>query len=222
MKVLHSIRQQIWKTQQGPQDWKMSGFIPVPKKGNAKENYLTTVLISHARKVLLKILQARLQQYVNQDLPDVQADIRKGRRTRDQIANILWIIEKARKFQKSIYFCFIDYTKPFDYVDHKKLWKIIKKMEIPDHLTCLLRNLYSVQEATVITGHGTTDWFQIGKGLHRGCILSPAYLTSAVESSDFLVHFGRKFCILTYLKILLELLVFKLYPLRNYTPEIYS
>ena len=136
-------------------------------------NYCTIVLISHTSKVMLKIPQAKLQQYVNCELPDVQAGFRKGRGTRDQIANIRWIIEKAREFQKNIYFCFIDYAKAFDCVDHKKLWKILKEMGIPDHLTCLLRNPYAGQEATVRTGHGTTDWFQIGKGVCQGCILSP-------------------------------------------------
>ena len=123
VKVLHSIYQQIWKTQQWPQDWKRSVFIPIPKKGNAKEcsNYCTTALILHASKVMLKILQARLQQYVNGEIPVVQAGLRKGRGTRDQIANIQWIIEKARKFQKNIYFCFFDYAKTFDCVDHNKL-----------------------------------------------------------------------------------------------------
>ena len=126
----------------------------------------------HASKVMLKILQARLQQYVNRELPDVQAGFRKGRGTRDQIANICWIIKKAIEFQKSIYFCFIDYAKAFDCVDHtQKLWKILKEVRILDHLTCLLRNLCAGQEATVRTGHGTTDWFQIGKGV-QGCILS--------------------------------------------------
>ena len=120
---------------------------------------------------MLKILQTRLQQYVNRKLPDVQTGFRKGRETRDQIVNICWIIEKARKYQKSIYFCFIDYAKALDCVDHNKLWKILKEMGIPDHLTCLLRNLYAGQEATVRTGHGTTDWFQIGKGVCQGCIL---------------------------------------------------
>ena len=114
---------------------------------------------------MLKILQARLRQYVNNELPDVQADFRKGRGTKDQIASIHWIIVKAREFQKSMYFCFIDYIKAFDDVDHNKLWKILKEMGIPDHLTCLLRNLYAGQEATVRTGHGTKDWFQIGKGV---------------------------------------------------------
>ena len=122
---------------------------------------------------MLKILQARLQQYVNCKVPDVQAGFRKGRGTKDQIANIQWIIEKARELQKDIYFSFIDYPKFFDYVDHNKLWKILKEMGIPDHLTCLLRNLYADQEATVRTRHGTMHWFQIGKGGCQGCILSP-------------------------------------------------
>ena len=137
-------------------------------EGNAKEcsDYCTIALISHASKVMLKILQARLQQYVNHELPDVQAGFRKGRGTRDQIANIRWITEKARRVPENIYFCFINYAKAFDCVDHNKLWKILKEMRIPDHLTCLLRNLYAGQEATVRTGHGTTDRFQIGKGVH--------------------------------------------------------
>ena len=121
---------------------------------------------------MFKILQARLQQYMNHELADVQAGFRKGRGTRDQIANICWTIEEAREFQKTIHFCFIDYAKAFDCVDHNKLWKILKEMGIPDHLTYLLRNLYAGQEATVRTGHGTTDWFQIGKEVHQGCILS--------------------------------------------------
>ena len=111
---------------------------------------------------------------MNHEIPDVQAGFRKGRGTRDQIANICWIIKKAREFQKNIYFCFIDYTKAFDCVDHSTLWKILKEMGIPDHLTRHLRNLYADQEATVRTGHGTRDWFQIGKGIHQGCILSPS------------------------------------------------
>ena len=121
---------------------------------------------------MLKILHAGLQQYMNHELPDVQAGFRKGRGTTDQIANIHWIMEKASEFQKNIYFCFIDYAKAFDCVDHNKLWKILKEMEIPEHLTCLLKNLYTSQEATVRSGHGTTDWFQIGKGVHQGCRLS--------------------------------------------------
>jgi len=133
-------------------------------------------LISQEGKVMVKILQSRLQQYVNHELPDVQAGFRKGRRTRDQIANIRWIMEKAREFQKNICFCFIDYAKTFDSVDHNKLWKILKEMGIPDQQTCLLRNLYAGQEATVRTRHGTTDWFQIGKRVRQGCILSPCFL----------------------------------------------
>ena len=121
-----------WETQKWPHNWKRSVFIPIPKKGNAKDcpNYCTVTLISHASKVILKILQARLQQYVNCELTDIQAGLRKGRGTRDQIANIHWIIKKAREFQKNIYFCFIDYDKAFDCVDHSKLWKILKNMEI--------------------------------------------------------------------------------------------
>ena len=130
---------------------------------------------------MLKIPYARLQQYVNQELPDVQAGFRKGRGTRDQIANICWIIEKAREFQKNISFCFIDYAKAFDCVDQNQLWKILKEMEIPDHLTCLLRKLYAGHEATVRTGHGTTDRFQIGKGVHQSCILSPCLFNLDAE-----------------------------------------
>ena len=138
-------------------------------------------LISHASKVMLKILQARLQQYVNHELPDVQADFRKCRGTRDQIANIHWIIKKAREFQKSIYFFIIDYTKAFDCVDHNKLWKILKEMGLPDHLTCLLWNLYAGQEAKVRTGHGTMDWFQIGKGVHQVFTLTPCLFNLYAE-----------------------------------------
>ena len=130
---------------------------------------------------MLKILQAGLQQFVNCEIPDVQAGFRKGRGTRDQIANIHWIIGKAREFQKNIYFCFIDYTKAFDCMDHNKLWKIIKEMGIPDHLTCLLRNLYSGQEEKVRTVHGTTDRFQTGKGVQEGCILSPCLFNLYAE-----------------------------------------
>ena len=128
---------------------------------------LYILLILHANKVMLKIFQARIQQYVNRELPDVQAGFRKGR---DQVANIHWIIEKAREFQKNI--CFIDHTKAFDSLDHNKLWKNFQEMGVPDHLACLLRNLYASQEATVGTLHGTTDWFKIGKGVRQGCTLS--------------------------------------------------
>ena len=141
------------------QDWKRSIFIPVPKKGNAKEcsNYHTIAFISHASKVILKILQARLQKYLNLELPEVQAGFRKGRGTTDQIVNILWIIEKAREFQKNNYFCIINYAKAFDCVNHNKLPKILQEMGIPDHLTCHLRNMYAGQEATARTGHGTME-----------------------------------------------------------------
>ncbi|KAF7250972.1 LINE-1 retrotransposable element ORF2 protein [Varanus komodoensis] len=183
VKVLHSICQQIWKTPQWPQDWKRSVYIPIPKKGNAKEcsNYRTIALISHGSKVMLKILQARLQQYVDQELPEVQAGFRRGRGTRDQIANVRWIMEKAREFQKNIYFCFIDYAKAFDCVDHNKLWQVLKEMGVPDHLICLLRNLYTDQEATVRTGHGTPDWFKIEKGVRQCCILSPCLFNLYAE-----------------------------------------
>ena len=130
---------------------------------------------------MLKIIQARLQQYMNRELPDVQAGFRKGKGTRDQIANICWIMEKAREFQENISFCFIDYAKAFDRVDHNKLRKILKEMGIPDHLTCLLRNLRAGQEATVRNGHGTTDWFQIEKGVCQGCILSPCLFNLYAE-----------------------------------------
>ena len=167
-----TICQEIWNIQQWAQDWIRSVFIPILKKGNAKEcsNYCTIALISHASKEILKILQARLQQYVNSEIPDVQAGFRKGRTTRDQIANIHWISKKAREFQKNIYFCFTDNTKAFDCVDHNKLWKILQEMGILDQLTCFLRNLYAGQEATVRIGHGTTDWFQIRKEVCQGCI----------------------------------------------------
>ena len=175
VKVLQSICQQIWKTQQWPQDCKRSVFQSqrkvMPKNGQI------TALMSHASKVMLKIDQARNQRCVNQELLDVQAGFRKGRGTRNQIANICWIFEKAREFHKNIYFCFIDYAKAFDCVDHNKLWKILKEMGIPSHLTCLMRNLYAGQEAIVRNGNGKTDWFQIGKGVRQGCIFHPAYLT---------------------------------------------
>ena len=158
-------------------------FIPIPKKGNAKEcsNYLTIALISHASEVMLKILQARLQQCVNHELPDVQAGFRTSIETRDQIVNICRITEKAREFQENIYFFFIDFAKAFDCVVHNKLWKILQEIGISDHLTCLLRNLYVSQEATVGTRHGTTDWVQIRKGMHQGCILSPCLFNLYAE-----------------------------------------
>ena len=134
---------------------------------------------------MLKILQARLQRYVNHEIPDVQAGFRKGRGTRDQIANIRWIIKKAIEFQKNIYFCFIDYAKAFDYVDHNKLWKILQEMGIPDHLTCLLRNMHAGQEAAVRTGHGTKVWFQIRKGVVKAVYCYPAYSTYYMQSTSW-------------------------------------
>ena len=160
---------------------KVSFHFNTKERQRQCSNYRTVALISHASKVMLKILQARLQQYVNHELPDVQAGFRKGRRTNHQIANIRWIIEKARKFQKNIYICFIDYAKAFDCVDHNKLWKILKEMGIPDKLTCLLRDLYAGQEATVRIGHGATDWFQIRKEIHQGYILSPCLFNLYAE-----------------------------------------
>ena len=156
-----------------PPTWAKNGERKRRIWNGLKETVTLKMGIEDASKVMLKILQARLQQYMNCELPDVQAGFRKGRRTRDQIANICWIIEKAKEFQKNIYFCFIDYAKAFDCVDHNQLWEIWKEMGIPDHLICLLKNLYASQKATVRTGHGTTDWFQIGKGVCQGCILSP-------------------------------------------------
>ena len=146
-----------------------------------KNAQTTAQLHSSHTLVMFKILQARLQQYVNRELPDVQAGFRKGRGTRDQIANIHWITEEAREFQKNFYFCFMNCAKAFHYVDHKKLWKILKEMGIPDHLTCLLRNLYAGQEATFRTGHGTIDWFKIGKEVCQGCILSPCLFNLYAE-----------------------------------------
>ena len=157
--MLHSICQQIWKTQQWPQDWKRSVFIPIPKKGNAKEclNYRTIALISHTSKVMLNILQVRLQQHVNHELPDVQLDLEKAEEPENKLPTSAGSSKKAREFQKNIYFSFIECAKAFDCVDHNKLGRILKEMGIPDHLTCLLRNLYAGQEATVRTGHGPTD-----------------------------------------------------------------
>ena len=166
VKVLQLICQQIWKTQQWPQDWKRSVFIPIPKKGNPKEcsNYCTITLTSHASKVMLKILQARFHQHMNRECPDIQAGFRKGR---NQTSNCQHLLDhwKSKRVPEKHLFLLIDYAKAFDCVDHNKLWKILKEMGIPDHLTSLLRNLYAGQEATVRSGHGTTGWFQIGKGV---------------------------------------------------------
>ena len=164
-----------------PQNGKRSVFIPIPKKGNAKEcsNSYTIVLISHASKVMLKILQARFEQYVNREIPAVQAGFRKHRGTRDQIANIHWIIKKQKNLRKTSTSASL--TKAFDYVDHNKRWKILQEMGIPDRLTCLLRNLYAGQEAIIRTGQGITDWFQIEKGICQGCILLPCLFNLYAE-----------------------------------------
>ena len=178
--MLLLICQQICKTQQWPQDWKRSVFILIPKKGNTKEwsKYCTIALISHASKVKLKILQARLQQYMNHELPDVQAGFRKGRGTRDQIVNIRWIIKKAREFQKNIYFCFIDYAKAFNCVYHNKRENSSREgntrpLVLPPEKSVCRSGSNSLTVAEHGTGHGTTDWFQIGKRVHQGCVLSP-------------------------------------------------
>ena len=170
VKVLHSICQQIWKTQQLPQDWKRSVFIPILKKGNAKEcsNYYTFAFISHTSN--------NAQNSLGQP-STIKLVLEKAEEPEIKLPTSVGSSKKAREFQKNIYFCFIDYAKAFDCVGHNKLWKILKEMGMPDHLTCLLRNLNAGQEARVRTGHGTTDWFQIGKGVCQGYILLPAYLT---------------------------------------------
>ena len=174
VKVLHSICQQMWKTQQWPQDWKRSVFTPIPKKGNDNEcsNFFTVALISHASKAMLKILQARLQQYVNCELPDVQAGFRKGRGTRDCIANIRWIIKKAREFQINTYFCFIDYAKSFDCVNHNKPGKILKETGIPDHLTCLGGTYIQVRKQQLDLGMEQQTGFVYEKEDIRLCIIT--------------------------------------------------
>ena len=166
---------------QWSQDWKRSTLIQIPKKGSTKEcsNHWTIVIISHGREVMLKILQARLPGYVSQELPDVQAGFRKGRWTRDLIANIRWIVEEAREFQRNIYFCFIDYAKVFVWFTTN--WKVLKEMGVLYHVTCHLRNWYASQEATFRTGHGTTNWFHFGRGVCQGCILSPCLVNLYAE-----------------------------------------
>ena len=181
VKVMHSRCHKSVTLSSGHRTGKGQFSFHSQRKAMSKNAQTTTQLHSshNDSKVMLKILQARLQQYMNRELPDVQAGFRKGRGTRDQIVNICWIIEKARELQSNI--CFIDYIKAFDCVDHKILWKILKEMGIPDHLACLLRNLYAGQEATVRTGHGTTDWFQIRKGVRQGCMLSPCLFNLYAE-----------------------------------------
>ncbi|RWS06003.1 endonuclease-reverse transcriptase-like protein [Dinothrombium tinctorium] len=173
--ALTTLCQKIWETSAWPREWKRSVFIPLPKAGDAKDcsNYRTIALIPHASKVLLKIIQQRLSPIIERELPDVQAGFRRGRGTRNHIANLRWIMEKSREYQKDIYMCFIDYKKAFDCVEHGKLWAALQKLGVPDHLTHLIRSLYKDQEATVRTAYGDTDWLEIGKGVRQGCILSP-------------------------------------------------
>ena len=170
----------LLSSKQGISSWPLLLTLDV-RQCQRMLNYCTIALISHTSKVMLKILQARIQQYMNCEHPDVQAGFRKGRGTRDQNANMLWIIENAKEFQKNIYFCFTDYAKAFGYVDHNKLWKILKEMGIPHHLACLLRNLYTDQKPTVRTRNGTTNWFQTGKRICQGCILSPCLFNLYAE-----------------------------------------
>ena len=180
VKVLHSICQQIWKTHQWSQDWKRSVFTPIPKKGNPKEcsNYCTIALISHTSKVMLKILQARLQHTWTVNFQMFKLVLEKAEEPEIKLPTFAGSSKKQESSRKTSISCFIDYAKAFDCMDHNKLWEILKEMGIPDHLTCLLRNLYAGQEATVRTGHGTTDQFQIGKGVRQGCILSPCLFNS--------------------------------------------
>ena len=176
---MHSICQQIWKTQQWPQDWKRLVFIPIPKKSSAKNVQTTTWLYSF--QMLASLYSKSFKQYMYWQCPVVQDGFQRGSRTRDQVANIHPIMELAREYQKNIYLCFIDYAKAFNRVDHKNLWKILKKIGVPDCVTCLLRNLYVGQEAAVRTGRGTTDLFKLGKVIWQGCILSPCLFNFYVE-----------------------------------------
>lgn len=173
--ALTALCRTIWRTCEWPKEWKRSVFIPLPKKGDVRDcnNYRTIALIPHASKVLLKIIQMRLGNVIDRELPDVQAGFRKGRGTRDHIANLRWIIEKANEYQKKLYMCFVDYTKAFDCVEHDKLWKALRVVGVSPHLIRLIRSLYSEQEASVRTRYGDTEWFKIAKGTRQGCILSP-------------------------------------------------
>lgn len=173
--VITKLCQKVWETGKWPRDWTRSIFIPIPKKGDTAEcsTYRTIALIPHASKILLKIIQRRLQPYVERELPEEQAGFRKGRGTRDIIADVRRIMESAKEYQKSLYMCFIDYNKAFDCVDHQKLWTILRNMGIPGHMISLIKNLYGEQEATVRTAYGNTEWFKVERGVRQGCILSP-------------------------------------------------
>ena len=192
LKCCTQYARKFGKFSSGPRTGKVV-FIQIPKKVKAKEcsNCHTIALISHTSKEMLKILQARLQQCVNWELSDSQAEIRKGKETRDQIANIFWFIEKAREFQRNIYFCFIVYVKAFDCVNNNKLSKVLQETGIPDHLTCLLRKLYAGKEEIVRTGHEIRDWFQIGKGVLQGCISSPCLFNLYMEYIMWNVGLGE-------------------------------
>ncbi len=200
--IMWKLCNQVWISGVWPTDWKRSVFIPIPKKGDAREcsNNRTIALISHASKVLLKIIQKRMEPYMERELSETQAGFRKGRGTRDQIANLRWIMETAREYQQELYMCFIDYSKAFDCVDHNKLWNILMEMGVPLHLVTLMKNLYTNQEAAVRTEFGLTDWFPIGKGVRQGCILSPNLfnmysefiMRKAITNSQIGVHIGGR------------------------------
>ncbi|KAK1795704.1 hypothetical protein P4O66_001192 [Electrophorus voltai] len=181
--VLTTLCQQIWKTKSWPKDRTRSAFVPLHKNGHTQEcgNYRTIAFISHASKILLKIIQKGMATLTERELPDIQAGFRKGRGTRDQIANLRWIMENTREYQKDVYMCFIDYSKAFDCVEHVKLWKCLKEMGIPGHLVKLIQLLYTRQEATVRTAFGNNDWFEINKGVRQGCILSPVLFNLYAE-----------------------------------------
>lgn len=183
IRVMTRLCQHIWETEQWPKDWKRSIFIPIPKKGDTREcgNNRTIALISHTSKILLKIIQNRMESYVERELPEEQAGFRKKRGTRDHIANLRWILEKANEFKQDVYICFIDYSKAFDCVDHEIMWKTLRKMGIPEHLIELVHKLYDKQEATVRTEYGDTEFFSIGKGVRQGCILSPSLFNLYAE-----------------------------------------
>jgi len=175
IEAITKLCQKIWRTKTWPKEWKRSIYIPLHKKGDPSDcsNYRTIALIPHASKVLLKIIQRRLESHVDRELPENQAGFRKGRGTRDVIADVRWMLEKTREYQKDVYMCFIDYSKAFDSVDYDKLWTTLRGMAIPEHLIVLMRNLYSGQEAAIRTEDGNSGWFTVSKGVRQGCILSP-------------------------------------------------
>ncbi len=181
--MLTALCQQVWKTGVWPSDWKKSVYILMPKKGDTKEcaSYRTITLISHASKILLKVIQDRMEGHIDREMSDTQAGFRKKRGTRDQIANLRWLMERQREYNQDVYLCFIDYSKAFDCVDHERMWNTLRIMGIPQHLIYLMRNLYLNQQATVRTEFGDTDAFGIGKGVRQGCILSPSLFNLYAE-----------------------------------------